>query len=80
MDWKEIAKLFGIIVAAGAVSAVVQIMLTRQAENVARAAARAELQSLIAQAAATRPVNVPASSPPKAIMSPGTGPIAPIMI
>jgi hypothetical protein len=66
MDWKEAAKWIGVLVAAGAISAVVEILLENHFKSTARAEARVEVDKImtaaLAQAQATAPTYPKAAS------------------
>jgi hypothetical protein len=50
MDWKEAAKWLGILVAAGAISAVIELVIENHFRGVARAEARVEVDRVVSAA------------------------------
>lgn len=50
MDWKEAAKWVGILVAAGLISAVIEVFIEERIRGTARAEARAEVDRVVSAA------------------------------
>jgi len=50
MDWKEAAKWVGILVAAGLISAVIEVLIEERIRGTARAEARAEVDRVVSAA------------------------------
>jgi hypothetical protein len=50
MDWKEGAKWLGILVAAGAISAVIELLIENHFRGVARSEARIEVDRVVSAA------------------------------
>ena len=50
MDWKEAAKWVGILVAAGLISAVIEVLIEERIRGTARAESRAEVDRVVSAA------------------------------
>jgi hypothetical protein len=50
MDWKEGAKWLGVLVAAGAISAVIELIIENHFKGIARAEARTEVDRVVSAA------------------------------